>query len=81
MACCDAGTSAQVRSCILDHACFGAPSQPHAQLSDKLCADPPGNCVRELRGHAQGILDMAVSPDFSMVVTASDDKTCRMFKP
>mmetsp|Transcript_46697 Transcript_46697/g.119165 ORF Transcript_46697/g.119165 Transcript_46697/m.119165 type:complete len:424 (-) Transcript_46697:17-1288(-) len=40
-----------------------------------------GTCVRELRGHTQGILDMAVSPDFSMVVTASDDHTCRMFKP
>lgn len=37
--------------------------------------------MRELRGHSQGILDMAVSADFSMVITASDDKTCRIFKP
>uniref|UniRef100_A0A7S1X1M1 Anaphase-promoting complex subunit 4 WD40 domain-containing protein n=1 Tax=Tetraselmis chuii TaxID=63592 RepID=A0A7S1X1M1_9CHLO len=40
-----------------------------------------GTCVRELRGHTQGILDMAVSPDFSMVVTASDDRTSKMFRP
>ena len=37
--------------------------------------------MRELVGHTQAILDMTVSPDFSMVLTASDDKTARMFKP
>uniref|UniRef100_A0A061QHP1 Ribosome assembly protein SQT1 n=1 Tax=Tetraselmis sp. GSL018 TaxID=582737 RepID=A0A061QHP1_9CHLO len=39
-----------------------------------------GQCEREWQGHTQGILDLAVSPDFSMLLTGSDDKTCKMFK-
>jgi len=36
-------------------------------------------CVREQQGHTKAILDFALSPDYTRVLTASDDGTSRVF--
>ena len=36
-------------------------------------------CVRERRGHTKAILDFALSPECTRVLTASDDGTSRVF--
>ena len=36
-------------------------------------------CVRERRGHTKAILDFALSPESTRVLTASDDGTSRVF--
>ena len=38
-----------------------------------------GECVATLTGHTDSVLDIAVSPDGRLVLTASDDHTCRVF--
>ena len=38
-----------------------------------------GGCVLERTGHAEGILDLAQSPDGRAVASASDDGTARVF--
>lgn len=36
--------------------------------------------LKELTGHQDQLLDMCVAPDYSFVLTASDDKTARIFR-
>jgi WD40 repeat protein len=38
-----------------------------------------GSCVAALTGHTDGVLDIAIS-DGSVVLSASDDKTSRLFR-
>ncbi|KAJ1729271.1 60S ribosomal subunit assembly or modification protein [Coemansia sp. Benny D160-2] len=38
-----------------------------------------GECVRVWRGHQEGIMDFAMTPDGSTIVTASDDGCCLVF--
>jgi hypothetical protein len=37
-------------------------------------------CQAVSHGHVRGVLDLAPSPDFKSVVTASDDHTARVFR-
>jgi len=37
-------------------------------------------CQAAAHGHVRGVLDLAPSPDFKSVVTASDDHTARVFR-
>ena len=39
-----------------------------------------GACVREWQGHTEPLLDLALSPDGSACITASDDCTARVFR-
>lgn len=38
-----------------------------------------GACVRTCGGHTDGVQDIAISPDGSMIITGSDDGTARVF--
>ena len=37
-------------------------------------------CQAAAHGHVRGVLDLAPSPDFKSIVTASDDHTARVFR-
>jgi WD40 repeat protein len=45
-------------------------------MVEVLCA---GELVRTRSGHTNGIQELAVSPSGSLVLTGSDDHTCKVF--
>ena len=39
----------------------------------------PGTCVLQRTGHTEGVQDLALNRDATLVLTGSDDKSARIF--